>query len=68
MPGLIDSFYKVKGRGEYLKGGSLDKYEYVHQCYKYDRLDNTLYHSNTKFIKSIFLTQIWFGELNKKLV
>ena len=28
---------QVHGRGEYLVGGSLDTFQYVHHCYKYDQ-------------------------------
>ena len=28
---------QVQGKGEYMQGGSLSDYEYVHHCYKYDR-------------------------------
>jgi hypothetical protein len=27
-------------QGEYLQDGTLSQYEYVHQCYKYDRYVN----------------------------
>ena len=33
-----DLLDQVQGRGEYLQGGCLSDYEYIHQCYKYDRL------------------------------
>lgn len=38
---------QVHGKGEYLQDGTLSQYEYVHQCYKYDRdVRLTMVHQN----------------------
>ncbi|XP_023349681.1 phosphatidylinositol 4-phosphate 3-kinase C2 domain-containing subunit beta [Eurytemora carolleeae] len=37
MDNCSDFVLQVQGKAEYLQGGSLDQYEYVHHCYKYDR-------------------------------
>ena len=46
--GLVDQFrLKIHGQSEYLSDGQLSDYEYVHQCYKYDRdVHLTLAHKN----------------------
>ena len=42
-----DFTLKIKGQAEYLVGGELSEYEYVHQCYKYDQdLQLSLVHNS----------------------